>query len=102
MVDNMESIVPNSTPLTETLQPATIAPTPTILSADIVHEYDALTALSMNVIIIICLLAAYYVKQFRLYHLPESSISLIVGIIVGGIVRLLLPDHFLQLWEFVS
>ena len=57
----------------------------------------------MNVILIICLLAAYYVKHFRLYHLPESSISLMVGVIVGGIVRIVYattPDH-LQLWEFV-
>lgn len=83
----------------------TISPTfaPTVISADVVHEYDALAALSMNVILIICLLAAYYVKHFRLYHLPESSISLMVGVIVGGIVRIVYattPDH-LQLWEFV-
>jgi Na+/glutamate symporter len=83
----------------------TTSPTfaPVIVSAEEVHEYDALAALSMNVILILCLLAAYYVKQFRLYHLPESSISLMVGVIVGGIVRLVYartPDH-LQLWEFV-
>jgi solute carrier family 9 (sodium/hydrogen exchanger), member 8 len=76
--------------------------TPTVVSAELVHEYDALAALSMNVILIICLLAAYYVKQYRLYHLPESSISLTVGVIVGGIVRIVYattPDH-IQLWEF--
>jgi hypothetical protein len=84
---------------------STVPPTfaPTVIPADVVHEYDALAALSMNVILIICLLAAYYVKHFRLYHLPESSISLMVGVIVGGIVRIVYattPDH-LQLWEFV-
>jgi hypothetical protein len=80
----------------------TALPTSSPLSAEIVHEYDALAALSMNVILIACLLAAYYVKHFRYYHIPESSISLLVGIIVGAIVRLLAttPDH-LQLWEFV-
>lgn len=84
-----------------TTQSPTFAPT--VVSAEVVHEYDALAALSMNVILIICLLAAYYVKHFRLYHLPESSISLMVGVIVGGIVRIVYattPDH-LQLWEFV-
>jgi hypothetical protein len=83
----------------------TISPTlaPTIISAEVVHEYDAVAALSMNVILILCLLAAYYVKHFRYYHLPESSISLMVGVVVGGIVRIVYattPDH-LQLWEFV-
>jgi Na+/glutamate symporter len=78
----------------------TATPTTATVSADVVHEDDAVTALSMNVILILCLLAAYYVKHFRYYHLPESSVSLMVGVIVGGIVRLSTDN--LQLWEFVS
>lgn len=83
----------------EDLSNETAAPTPAAVSADVVHEDDALAALSMNVIIILCLLAAYYVKHFRYYHIPESSISLMVGVVVGGIVRLTTDNT--QLWEFV-
>lgn len=78
----------------------TPAPTPPIVSAELVHEDDALAALCMNVIIILCLLAAYYVKHFRYHHIPESTISLMVGVVVGGIVRLTTDN--MQLWEFVS
>jgi Na+/glutamate symporter len=78
----------------------TPAPTPMTVSAEIVHEDDALAALCMNVIIILCLLAAYYVKHFRYHHIPESTISLMVGVVVGGIVRLTTDN--MQLWEFVS
>ena len=35
------------------------------------HETDAITVLLMNVTIIGCLLLAYYVRQHRIYHLPE-------------------------------
>lgn len=79
---------------------STLAPTPMTVSAEIVHEDDALAALCMNVIIILCLLAAYYVKHFRYHHIPESTISLMVGVVVGGIVRLTTDN--MQLWEFVS
>jgi sodium/hydrogen exchanger 8 len=62
------------------------------------HEYDAVTALLLNVTIIGCLLLAYYVKKFRIYTLPESAGALLVGIAVGGIARLSTDN--LQLWEF--
>lgn len=71
-----------------------------LVKADEVHAYDAVTALLINVTIIICLLAAYYVKRFRLYHLPESALSLMVGVLLGGVARLSTDD--LQLFEFVS
>lgn len=36
-----------------------------------VHELDAVTLLLMNATIIGCLLLAYYVRQYRIYYLPE-------------------------------
>ena len=38
---------------------------------EIEHETDAITVLLMNVVIIGCLLLAYYVRQHKIYHLPE-------------------------------
>jgi len=35
------------------------------------HESDAITVLLMNLTIIGCLMLAYYVKQYRIYYLPE-------------------------------
>ncbi|KAL7574253.1 hypothetical protein ACA910_012508 [Epithemia clementina (nom. ined.)] len=62
------------------------------------HVYDALTSLLLNVTIIGCLIFAYYVKKFRIYYLPESAGSLIVGIILGGIARI--STDKLVLFEF--
>lgn len=64
------------------------------------HENDAMTALLINVTLIVCLLLAYYVKRFRIYSLPESAGALLVGIVVGGVARLFFNN--LRLFEFVS
>jgi Na+/glutamate symporter len=64
------------------------------------HAFDAYTSLFINCAIIGCLLLAYYVKKFRIYHLPESAGALIVGMVIGGIARL--STDKLQLFEFVS
>ena len=62
------------------------------------HTYDAVSTLSLNIILILCLLLAYTVKKFRIYSLPESAGSLLVGVVVGGVARL--STHRLQLFEF--
>ncbi len=64
------------------------------------HEYDAVTAVLINVTLISCLLLAYYVKRFRIYSLPESAGALLIGVLVGGIARLC--TNKLVLFEFVS
>lgn len=63
------------------------------------HEFDARSALGLNLVIIGCLLLAYFVKKFKIYALPESAAALMVGVIIGGIVRLSTED--LTLFEFV-
>ena len=52
------------------------------------------------VTLIACLLSAYYVKQHRLSYLPESAGALMIGVVVGGIARLVTND--LQFVVFVS
>ncbi|GAX26663.1 solute carrier family 9 (sodium/hydrogen exchanger), member 8 [Fistulifera solaris] len=64
------------------------------------HEYDAVTAVLINVTLISCLLLAYYVKRFRIYSLPESAGALLIGVLVGGIARLC--TNKLVLFEFSS
>ena len=68
--------------------------------AEEAHSSDAYTALLLNVTLIACLLAAYYVKRFRIYYLPESALALLMGVLVGGAARLFTEN--LQLFEFVS
>ena len=64
------------------------------------HEFDAISALVLNITIIGCILLAYFVKKYQIYYLPESAGALLVGIIIGGIARL--TTEQLQLFEFVS
>jgi hypothetical protein len=64
------------------------------------HDTDAYSTTILNVTIIACLLLAYYVKQYRLYFLPESAGALIIGCLVGAIARLVTDN--LQFFEFVS
>lgn len=62
------------------------------------HETDAITVLLMNVTIIGSLLLGYYVKQHRIYFLPESAGALILGMLIGGVARLATDN--LKLFEF--
>jgi hypothetical protein len=67
------------------------------------HEFDAVTFLLINLMLIGCLMISYAVKRFRIYYLPESAGAIVVGILVGGLARLFVttPDSLL-LFEFVS
>jgi hypothetical protein len=86
-----------------TSSPPSLAPPSNETMLDIAeeeHEFDAVSALLINVTLIGCLLLSYYVKKFRLYALPESAGAVMVGMVVGGIARLCTND--LKLFEFVS
>ena len=67
-----------------------------------VHDFDAYSTTILNLTLIACLLLAYFVKQRRWYFLPESSGALIIGVVVGGIARLVTNDQHLVFFEFVS
>ena len=71
-----------TTPTTGSASPTKISSNATIRSnltdsfqeaalAEETHEFDAISALALNVTIIGCLLLAYFVKRFRIYFLPE-------------------------------
>jgi hypothetical protein len=90
-----------------TSSPPSLAPasnetsTETILEiAEEEHEFDAVSAVLINVTLIGCLLLSYYVKRFRVYSLPESAGAVMVGMVMGGIAKLCTND--LKLFEFVS
>jgi uncharacterized ion transporter superfamily protein YfcC len=68
--------------------------------AEETHEFDAISALALNLVIIGCLLLTYAVKKFRIYSLPESAGALLMGMVIGGIVRLTTDD--MTLFVFVS
>jgi uncharacterized ion transporter superfamily protein YfcC len=67
------------------------------------HDTDAYSTTILTLTLICCLLLAYYVKQHRLYFLPESAGALLIGVVVGGIARLVTnKEATLQFFEFVS
>ena len=68
--------------------------------AEEAHEFDAISALVLNITIIFCLLLAYFVKRYQIYYLPESAGALLIGIILGGVVTLTTEN--LRIFEFVS
>jgi hypothetical protein len=51
------------------------------------HETDAITVLLMNLTLIGCLLLAYYVRQHRIYYLPERYV---LGTLCESLVALVL------------
>jgi len=69
-----------------------------IINAEEVHSYDAYAAVFLNMTLIICVLLAYYVKNNRMYYLPESAVAIIVGVVIGGVATFFLDD--LTLYQF--
>jgi len=43
------------------------------------HEFSAYNALLMVFLLSLCVLAAYLIKKFKFYFLPESCAALLVG-----------------------
>ena len=86
---------------TTTTTPSAPTSTPTsdaLAQAEVEHTYDAVASLWLNIILIVCILAAYAVKHWRLYYLPESALAIGIGMVVGVMARLT-TDH-LELWVF--
>lgn len=58
-----------------------------ISSQDAAHEFGALNTLLLVVVLGLCILAAYLIKQNSFYYLPESAAAILVGLIVGALAR---------------
>jgi hypothetical protein len=48
-----------------------------LLDPDELHEEDAYAAVFLNVILIICILLAYLIKEYKIYYLPERQVHVI-------------------------
>ena len=44
---------------------------PTIIGAEELHEEDANAAVFLNIVLIICVLVSYLIKEYKIYYLPE-------------------------------
>lgn len=69
-----------------------------VYDAEEVHELDAYASVFLNVTLISCVMLAYYIKKNRIYYLPESAASMIIGMIIGAIARFFVKD--LSLYQF--
>ena len=56
------------------------------------HEFGALNTLLLVIILGLCILSAYLIKQNSFYYLPESAAAIVVGIVVGGLARAVYPS----------
>jgi len=56
------------------------------------HEFASLNTLLLVVILGLCILSAYLIKQNSIYYLPESAAAILVGLLVGGLARAFFPS----------
>lgn len=61
-------------------------------ASEAAHEFGALNTLLLVVILGLCIIAAYLIKQNSIYYLPESAAAICVGVIVGGLARAVYPS----------
>jgi sodium/hydrogen exchanger 8 len=50
-------------------------------NSDAAHEFGALNTLLLVVILGLCIISAYLIKQNSFYYLPESAASIFVGLV---------------------
>lgn len=72
----------------------------TASAGDAAHEFGALNTLLLVVILGLCILSAYLIKQNSFYYLPESGCAILVGIIVGCLAKAIYPSA--EEMEFLS
>jgi sodium/hydrogen exchanger 8 len=70
------------------------------VSNDAAHEFGALNTLLLVVILGLCVVSAYLIKQNSFYYLPESACAILVGIIVGCLAKVTYPSS--EEIEFLS
>lgn len=55
-----------------------------VANSEVVHEFGALNTLLFVIILGLCIVCAYLIKEYRFYYLPESGAAMLVGLIVGA------------------
>lgn len=60
--------------------------------ADTAHEFGALNTLLLVVMLTLCVISAYVVKNNSLYWVPESSVAILVGMFVGLMAKMVYPS----------
>jgi sodium/hydrogen exchanger 8 len=50
------------------------------------HEFASLNTLLLVVVLLLCITSSYIIKQYKIYYLPESAASIIVGIYILFII----------------
>ena len=61
--------------------------------AESAHEFGALNTLLLVVVLGICILLSYIIKQNSVYYIPESAAAMLVGVLIGGLAKLLSPSQ---------
>jgi sodium/hydrogen exchanger 8 len=75
-------------------------PDSTDVPVESAHEFGALNTLLIVVILGICILFSYLIKQNSIYYIPESAAAILVGVAIGGLARGLSPSE--EELEFLS
>lgn len=102
--------------------PVSLSEIEPFIKEETTHEFDALNTLLLVVILGLCILSSYIIKvsthyspftvllfpetlhhatafflsyglqKYKCYYIPESAATLLVGLVVGGVARMLDPS----------
>ena len=59
---------------------------------DAAHEFGALNTLLLVVLLGLCIMSGYLIKQNKIYFIPESAAAIMVGVLVGATARVFYPS----------
>lgn len=63
------------------------------MGGDTEHEVGAVNTLLVCCVLGLILTVGYMLKKYKFYYLPESAASMILGMIIGGVARMVYPTE---------
>jgi sodium/hydrogen exchanger 8 len=51
------------------------------------HEFDAINTILVGSLLVLCLMSGYFLKKLKLYFIPSSAMSMLIGVSVGATTR---------------
>ena len=66
---------------------------PLISQEEAEHEFSALNTLLIVIVLSLCILSSYLIKENKIYFIPESAAAIFVGLIVGFLSRVIYPSE---------